>query len=139
MNRRNLIKSIPLLGFAPFVQAEEYPWPLECTLAPFQKKIWEAYNKYDKNIFVLPPKSGATFMYNRLFEIAESQDTDILIFDNFGPDGTPAYQGTLRLGHSETKEVIFVKNEFRNENWLKLILPNYEVLEFTKEEVKPFG
>lgn len=75
MNRRNLIKSIPLLGFAPFVQAEEYPWPLECTLLPFQREIWEAHNKHDKNLFILPRGAGKTFLYNRFYEIQDGKES----------------------------------------------------------------
>ena len=71
MNRRNLIKSIPFLGIAPLAVADQKcpSWPLESTLLPFQQKIWEAYNKYDRNLFIMPRGSGKTFMFNRLFEI----------------------------------------------------------------------
>jgi len=152
MNRRNLIKSIPLLGFAPFVQAEEYPWPLECTLTPFQKKIWEAYNKHDYNLFILPRGAGKTFLFNRFYEI---DGGDWLVNRLYGKDESgkktilvdnltlPFYPNTktLKSGEPYSRINVFTSITEYNEISLKAMIGSgeFNVMNFPTESLSVNG
>lgn len=135
MNRRNFIKSTPLLGFAPFVQAEEHPCPLECTLLPFQQEIWEAFNKYQNNLFIMPSKSGKTFMFNRLYEICQSVVGNFYFLDESSASATIV----SRNENLEWRSNIFTTREGKERKYVTDLLEvgDYNVLEFSVEDIKP--